>query len=125
MSSATSPVRDALEGYVAGRVKAERLVEAVATAYYGDQGLGPRAWLKPLMEIIERAHPGVIELSGSPDKPGFAVRRSARPFPKQHEAQLREAVEAVLVGGPQAPRPGPRFWTRLYTAVRRLFTAST
>jgi hypothetical protein len=125
MSSVTSPVRDALEGYVAGRVKAERVVEAVAAEYYGDRGLGPGAWLKPLMEIIERAHPGVIELSGSPDKPGFAVRLSARPFPKQHEAQLREAVAAVLVSGPRSPGPGPRFWTRLYTAVRKFFTAST
>ena len=38
MPSASSPVKDALESYVAGRVKAERLVVAVAAEYYRDAG---------------------------------------------------------------------------------------
>lgn len=128
MSSASSPVRAVLQGYVAGRVKAERVVEAVAAAYYGDPkglpdgrgGRGTRDGLRPIMEIIERAHPGVIELAGTADKPGFAVRLAERPFPREFEPALRAAVEAVLGG---APNPG--LVARLFGAIRRLFTAST
>jgi hypothetical protein len=132
MSSATSPVRTVLEGYVAGRVKAERVVEAVAAAYYGEGGSGKGEGLKSLMEIIERAHPGVVELAGTADKPGFGVRLAERPFPKEYEADFREAVQAVLGRGvsdartlPTSPVPLPGLLSRLYTAVRRLFTAST
>jgi len=135
MSSASSTVSDALAGYIAGRVPGERVVAMVAAAYYGvgAEGLGPRERLRPLMEVIERAHPGVIELSGTAERPGFAVRLAERPFPKRHEAEFRQAVQALLVGGyldspsphpqPLAPRPG--VFTRLVRAVRRLFTAST
>ena len=117
-------VRETLEGYVAGRVKAERVVEAVAAAYYGGKKEGS---LRPLMEVIERAHPGVVELSGTPDKPGFGVRLAERPFPKEYEAAFRAAVQAVLGGsvqdvGSSVSRPG--LLSRLYSAVRRLFTAS-
>ena len=75
MSSGSS-VNEALTGYAAGRVTAEQLAGVVAAAYYGNgaQGLGPGGRLKPLMEMIERAHPGVVELSGSAEKPGFGVR---------------------------------------------------
>jgi hypothetical protein len=136
MSSAISPVRAVLESYVAGRVKAERVVEAVAAAYYGEGGRGKREGLKPLMDIIERAHPGVIELAGSGDKPGFAVRLAERPFPKECEPALRAAVETVLVGAqhaaplhesaPSAVAPANLgFVARLFGAIRRLFTAST
>ena len=133
MSSASSTVSDALAGYIAGRVMVERVVAVVAAEYYGvgAQGLGPRDRLKPLMEIIERTHPGVIELSGTAERPGFAVRLAERPFPKRHAAEFRQAVQALLVGGyvdspspqPLAPRPG--VLTRLVRAVRRIFTAST
>ena len=140
MSSASSPVRAVLEGYVAGRVQAERVAAAVAEAYYGDPkglpggrgGRGTREGLKPLMEIVERAHPGVIALAGTAEKPGFAVRLAERPFPKEYEGALREAVQAVLAGGvtdartrPPSPVPPPGLWSRLYSAVRNLFTAST
>lgn len=131
MSSESSLVRQALEGYVAGRVKAERVVEVVAAAYYGAGGRAKGEGLQPLMEVIERAHPGVIELSSTADQPGFVVRLTERPFPKAHEGPLREAVQAVLARGivdprprPSSPVPLPGLLSRLYTAVRRLFTAS-
>jgi hypothetical protein len=122
MSSATSPVRAVLEGYVAGRVKAERVVEAVAAAYYNrEQGAGSRERLRPLMDVIERAHPGTIELAGTAAKPGFAVRLAERPFPKEYEPALRAAVEAAL----PLRTPTPGLVSRLFGAIRRLFTAST
>src|SRR5712691_422329 len=100
MSSASSPVRAVLEGYVAGRVKAERVVEAVAGAYYGAQGRGPRDRLRPLMDVIERAHPGVVELSAGATGPGYTERLAERPFPKQYEVELRRVVESMLGGTP-------------------------
>jgi len=143
MSSAISPVRAILESYVAGRVKAERVVEAVAAAYYEKQGVGHGAWLRQLMDVIERAHPGIVELTAGGDRPGFTVRLAERPFPKQYEAELRRVVELTLAGaasvGAQhaAPLPGsaaptspvmspnPGIVARLFGAIRRLFTAST
>ena len=129
MSSASSPVRAVLEGYLAGRVQAERVAAAVAAEYYGEPGKGKRETWRPLMEIIERAHPGVIELAGTADKPGFAVRLAERPFPKEYEAALRDAVQVLLgQAGPAAPRsplPARGLVTRLFGAIRRLFTAST
>lgn len=118
-------VRDALEGFVAGRVKAERVVEAVAAAYYGEEGRGKREGLKPVIEIIERAHPGVVELMGTSDGPGFSVRLAERPFPKSLEVALRNAVVVALGSAPAAPIPQPGFWARAVRAVRRFFTAST
>lgn len=128
MSSASSPVKDVLEGYLAGRVQAERVVEVVAAAYYGERGAGRADQMRPLMEILERAHPGVIELVGTPDRPGFAVRLKDRPFPKDHEGELRRAAAAMLAQGVPAPGslpPAPPFLNRLFTAVRRWFTASS
>jgi hypothetical protein len=130
MSSASS-VNDALTGYAAGRVTAEQLVGVVAAAYFGNggQGLGPRERLKPLMEIIERVHPGVVELSGIGDRPGFAVRVAERPFPKRYEAEFRQRVQELLAGGfadvprPQAPVPSPGVVARILGAIRRLFSA--
>ena len=133
MSSASSPVRAVLEDYVAGRLRAERVVEAVAAAYYGGEGgRGTRDGLKALMEIIERAHPGIVELAGTNDKPGFGVRLAERPFPKEFEPALRAAVEVALAGaasvGAQhaAPlrTPNSGFVARLVVAIRRLFSAS-
>jgi len=129
MSSGSS-VNDALEGYIAGRVPAEQAVAVVAAAYYGERGARSREQLKPLMEIIERAHPGVVELSGSSEKPGFGVRLAERPFPKRYEAELRQAVRAVLVGlpdqaisAPRSPLPAPGLFTRIVRAIRRVFSA--
>ena len=122
-------VKEELEGFVAGRVKAERVVTAVAGEYYAQRGVGRGAWLGPLMDVIERAHPGIVELTGSTDKPGFAVRLANRPFPKEYESALRQAVQAALsqevAPTPHVPRPTPSLLSRLYSAVRRFFTAST
>lgn len=117
-----SSVSDALEGYAAGRLTAEQLVAVVATAYYGEREAGGREQLRPLVEIIERAHPGVVELTGSTDRPGFAVRLAERPFPKRYEAELREAVSG-LVTAPRSPLPAPSFFTRIIRAIRSVFSA--
>ena len=98
MPSASSPIKDALESYIAGRVKAERLVIAVSAAYYREAGNGKRETLQPLMDVIDRASPGIVELGTVQGGSGFDVRLAERPFPKQYEAQLREAAETVLSG---------------------------
>src|SRR5438093_1420868 len=55
MPSGSSPVKEALEAYVAGRVKAERLVVAVAAEYYRDTLNGKREMLRPLIDVIHLA----------------------------------------------------------------------
>jgi hypothetical protein len=121
-------VKETLEGYVAGRVKAERVVEAVAAAYYEKRDVGSGAWLQRVIDVVERAHPGIVELTSAADSPGFGVRLVTRPFPKEYEGALREAAQAVLEQGaaptPHVPRPTPGLLSRLYTAVRRFFSAS-
>jgi hypothetical protein len=122
MTSSAVSVNSVLADYVAGRVPAAQLVSAVATAYY--KGDGRREMLRPVMEIIERAHPGIVELSASDEKPGFAVRLAERPFPKQWEPALREA--AASVSGTAAntpPLPAPGFFRRVFRAIRKLFNA--
>ena len=97
-SSASSPVSLAIAGYVAGRVKAEGLVALVSAAYYGDGGRGTRDGLKPLIDVIQRAAPGVVELAARPGGAGFAIRLAERRFPKRYEAELRRAAENYLLG---------------------------
>jgi len=115
---------------VAGRVPPERVVAVVAEAYYGDRGMGNGEWLRPLVEIIERAHPGVIRLAGIAARPGFAVELTERPFPKQYESDLKRAAETILLkrgDQPQEMGGGTRpigLVGRLVEAVRRLFSAS-
>jgi len=94
----SSRISDALESYVAGRLKAERLVIAISAAYYGDSNNGNRESLQPLIDVIDRASPGIVELGTATGGTGFEIRLAERPFPKQHEAELREAAEAVLAG---------------------------
>ncbi len=126
MPSVSSPVKDALESYVAGRVKAERLVVTVAAEYYRDTGNGKRETLRPLIDVIDRASPGIVELGIAQGGSGFEVRLVERPFPKQHEAELRRAAEAVLAGNEkretgnvrQAEAAGVWGW------IRRLFRRS-
>ena len=128
MSSALS-VNAALADYVAGRMTAQQLVGVVAAEYYREGGKGKREGLRPLMEVIERAHPGVVELVGTPEKPGFAVRLTERPFPKRYEAELRQAVEAIAtlpasrITLPEKPAGKPGFFRRIVAAVRKLFGA--
>ena len=134
MPSASSPVRDALESYIAGRIKAERLVIAVAAAYYGEAGRGKREGLQPLIDVIERASPGIVELGSVESSPGFGIRLAERPFPRQYESELRRAAEACLaserttgvikVPPPAVPASRPGVIARIVGAIRRLFSAS-
>ncbi|HEX9703774.1 MAG TPA: hypothetical protein VGA20_00820 [Gemmatimonadales bacterium] len=101
MSFETSAVRAALEAYAAGRETAERLVAIVAEAYYRDgkpESRGTREALRPLLDVIERAAPGRVELSRAEGKPGFELRTAARAFPRDREGELRAAVEQLLRG---------------------------
>lgn len=96
-------------------------------AYYTEQGARSKEQLQPLMEVVERAHPGIVELTGSDGRPGFAIKLAERPFPKRYESELRQAVQVVLGnGGVSAPRsllPAPGLFTRIIRAVRRVFSA--
>src|SRR3989441_12665713 len=135
MPSASSPVKDALESYIAGRVKAERVVIAVSAAYYRDARNGRRESLRPLIDVIDRASPGIVELGTVQGGSGFDVRLAERPFPKQYEAQLREAAATVLSGGGMrdagwgnpaaAAHPASRIsLPGLMSWIRRLFRGS-
>ncbi|HEY6209498.1 MAG TPA: hypothetical protein VIW28_10595 [Gemmatimonadales bacterium] len=153
--------RRALERYVAGRLDADSVVAAVTAAYYRETGKGKRETgksgtgggeretLRPVVEVIERAAPGVVELAGSPDGPGFEIRVAERPFPAQYELELRRAAEAVLGAWNAGPNRGAQdvgaqdVWaqdvgaqhaaplqrtgwaSRLVRAILRLFNAST
>ena len=114
-----------LSAYLAGQLTTEQLVAAVSAEYYRERGPGggSRAQLRPIIEIIERAHPGVVELSATAEKPGFGMRLAERPFPKRYEAELRRVVEG-LVPAPGSPLPAPGLFARFVAAVRKLFSAS-
>src|SRR5438309_391721 len=101
MSSGSSLIRETLEGYVAGRVKAERLVIAVAAAYYGREGApGIRDGLGPLVDIIDRASPGIVELGGVAEgRQGFDIRLAERSFPRQYEQEPVGRSERHFAGG--------------------------
>src|ERR1043165_7429337 len=96
MSSASS-INDALAKYAAVTLTAQELVGVVAAEYY--RGDGRRETLRPVMDVIERAHPGIVELSSSDQQPGFAVKLAARPFPKQWEPALRTAAASIRSAG--------------------------
>ena len=146
MSAASSPVSDALASYVAGRIKSERVVIAVAAAFYGARGGRERGALQPLIDVIDRASPGIVELGSVAGGVGFEIRLAERPFPRQYEAALRRAAEMVLAAsgghapgeaapvarapsgraapaGPAEPTRG--VLARLVGAIRRLFSAAT
>ena len=117
---------DLLTSYLAGRLTAGQLATAVTTAYYGDGGRGTRDGLRPIVEIIERAHPGVVELASSSERPGFGVRLANRPFPKRYEQELRDAVRSALETRsphPASPVPRPGLLDRIVAAIRRVFSA--
>ena len=104
---------------------AQQLVGVVATAYYGEPGAGRREQLRPIIEVIEKAHPGIVELSGSAERPGFAVKLAERPFPKRYDADLRLAVQAVVTApsAPPRPLPAPGFFARIVRAIKKIFSA--
>jgi hypothetical protein len=128
-SSSTSGTRALLDGFVAGRVPADRLVPAVAAEFYraGDRRL--REALRPVMEVIERAAPGIVQLARAEGGPGFDIRLAERPFPAAYEAELRRAVAEALAGSAGVGKPAEAhaeptgFWSRLVGRVRRLFSA--
>jgi hypothetical protein len=83
-----------------------------------------------LIDVIDRASPGIVELGTVQGGSGFAISLAERPFPKQHEQELRRAAEAYL-GRVEAGRTAgeggrvePGFVSRIVAAVRRLFTQS-
>jgi len=133
MPSASSPVKDALESYVAGRLRAERLVIAISAEYYREARDGRREALQPLIDVIDRASPGIVELGTATGGTGFEIRLAERPFPKQHEAELRRVAEAVLSGcgmrdtgwvnPAAATHPASRI-SHLVSWIRRLFRGS-
>ncbi len=123
-SFATSSIRPVLEGYLAGRVKAERVVAEVASRYYGEGGRGKGEALRPIVNVIERAAPGVVELAGAANRPGFLIKAAERPFPREYETQLRLAVELVLGGGGKGEGGAPGqggFIARVLAAIRGVF----
>jgi hypothetical protein len=144
-SSASSAVRTLLAGYLDGRVPADRLIPALAAEYYRTGDQRTRDALRPIMDVIERAAPGVGQLARTAGGAGFDIRLAERMFPASDEAELRRAVSSTLgawggggggkasVGatpagkgvpeGQRAPE-APGFLTRIFQAVRRLFSAS-
>jgi len=122
----SSSVRQELEGFVAGRVKAERIVIAVAAAYYAETGNGKRETLRPLIDVIDRASPGIVELGIVAGGAGFEIRLAERPFPREYEAQLREAADAVLtgMGNGETGKVEPTNATGLWSWIRRLFRSA-
>jgi hypothetical protein len=123
--SSDSSVSDALADYLAGKMSAEKVVTVVAAEYYQRRGLGNGDWLRPMIEVIERAHPGIVELSAAADAPGFSVRLAERPFPKRFERQLREAIEGAIATIPHSPVPQvpPTLLARIVQAIRKVFSA--
>jgi hypothetical protein len=126
-------VKGLLEGYLGGRVPAERLVPAVAAEYYRTLDRRTREALRPVVEVIERAAPGVGQLARTEGGAGFDIRLAERPFPGSDQDALRQAVSAALAevsGGKPAPAAAsppagsPGLLARLVRAVRRLFSAS-
>ena len=127
--SSDSSANDVLVGYLAGHVTAEQLVARVSAEYYRETGNGKRETLRPIMDVIERTHPGVVELSSTADRPGFGVRLAGRPFPKRAEPELKAAVQQVVDTLPEvidpfpdAPRRPPTILQRIIAAIRRVFS---
>jgi hypothetical protein len=135
-SSGSSAARDLLAGYLGGRVAAERLVPALAAEYFRTVDRPTREALRPIMEVIERAAPGVSRLARTEGGAGFAIHLAERPFPASDQEALRQAVAAALAiewgGGGGVNKVVPAESTtaargllaRLVRAVRRLFSAS-
>lgn len=114
-----------MAGYLAGRVPAERVVAAVAEAYYQGRG-AERERLRPVLDVIERAAPGVAGLARTEGGAGFDIRLVERPFPAGEEARLRSAIAGALaaLGGEAAPlEPAAGLLSRMLRVVRRLFSA--
>ena len=120
----SSPVRRELEQYVAGRGSPERLVIAASVGYYRDGGRGMRTALQSLIDVIDRASPGIVELGSVATGTGFEVRLAERPFPREYEESLRTAAAAALAAlGTEPVIPAPGFLRRVVALVQRVFSA--
>ena len=122
----SSSVRQELEGFVAGRVRPERVVIAVSAAYYRDSRNGNRESLQPLIDVIDRASPGIVVLGIVAGGAGFEIRLAERPFPKEYAPELRRAAEAVLtgMGNGETGKVEPTNATGLWAWIRRLFKSA-
>jgi hypothetical protein len=125
-----SSTREALAGYVEGRLKADRLVAAVAATYYRERkALRGDGW-RELMAVIERGAPGVVELAAAEGK-GFEIKLAERPFPSQYEPALKAAAQKALAEtpaslsadtrAPLAPAPSRGFFARMVDRVLGMF----
>jgi hypothetical protein len=127
--SSSSAAKELLAAYVAGRVPAVRLVPAIAVEYYRSPDAKQRAALRPVMDVIERAAPGVARLARTETGAGFDIQLAERPFPETFETSLKEAAAGALeqwgTPAPAGSAAGSGFWGRLFDRVRRLFSAST
>ena len=128
-SSSSSAAKELLAAFVAGRVPAVRLVPAIAVEYYRSPDARQRAALRPVMDVIERAAPGVARLARTESGAGFDIQLAERPFPETFETSLKEAAADALAGWGSAASAGvvgtgSGFWSRLIDRVRRLFNAS-
>ena len=95
-SSSSSAAKELLAGFVAGRVPAARLVPAIAAEYYRSADAKQRAALRPVMEVLERAAPGVARLARAETGAGFDIQLAERPFPDTFERALKEAAVTAL-----------------------------
>ncbi len=124
-----SSTRETLAEYVGGRIKADRLVAAVAAAYYRERkALKGEGW-RELIAVIERGAPGVVELAAAEGK-GFEIKLAERPFPAQYESALKAAAQKALSETPASlstgsssatARPTRGFFGRLVDRVMGMF----
>lgn len=135
----SSPVREQISAYLTGSGNAAQLVAAVADAFYREAGSEMREALRPILEVIERAAPGIVALSRAGARPGFEVRLAERPFPRRYEPELRQAAQQALenlavvtLPASRLSLPGlspasrvspPGLLRRFLTAIRNLFTS--
>ena len=124
-----SSTRETLAEYVGGRIKADRLVAAVAAAYYRERkSLKGEGW-RELIAVIERGAPGVVELAAAEGK-GFEIKLAERPFPAQYESALKAAAQKALAETPAnlstqpaaaTTTPARGFFGRLVDRVMGMF----
>jgi hypothetical protein len=142
----SSTISQVLADYVAGRMTLDAFVRAVRTAHYGTGTRTEPSW-RALVDTIERAVPGTLELTGTTGAPGFALRALEQPVAPSHEPAVREAArqalealghEAEPVGDPVVSVVGPAIaaakekaergergglWSRFVRRIRALFSA--
>jgi len=124
-----SSTKETLAEYVDGRIKADRLVAAVAAAYYRERkSLKGEGW-RELIAVIERGAPGVVELAAAEGK-GFEIKLAERPFPAAFEPALKAAAQKALAETPASlptsspasnAQPSKGFFARIVDRVLGMF----